>query len=66
MNQPSHQEFDRGRLSRNHFESLAHFVDVEKSEQNPFKNADAAAHSGPSKSLIGLGSRTELYATPGV
>ncbi len=64
--EPSRQEFDRGRLGRNHFESWAQFVDVEKSEHNPFKNADASAHSGTAKSLIGLGSRTERCPTPGV
>ena len=60
----SRQEFDRGRLGRNHFESWSHFVDVEKSEHNPFKNADASAHSDFAKSLIRLGSRTELCPTP--
>ena len=62
--EPSRQEFDRGRLGRNHFESWSQFVDVEKSQHNPFKNADDSAHSDVAKSLIGLGSRTERCPTP--
>ena len=62
--EPSHQEFDRGRLGRSHFESWLQFVDVEKSEHNPFKNADDSAHSDLAKLLIGLGSRTERCPTP--
>ena len=62
--EPQRQEFDRGRRGRNQIESWAQFVDVQKSEHDPFKNADDSAHSGNAKSLIGLGSRTERYLTP--
>ena len=62
-NGPSRQEFDRGRLGRNYCESWAQFVDLEKSEHNPFKKADASPHSDPAKSLVGFGSRTERCPT---
>ena len=38
----------------------------EKSEHNRFKYADALAHVGSDKSLIGLGSRTKRCTTPDV
>ena len=65
-NKPSRQEFDRGLVGRNHFESWAQFVDVEKFEYNPFKNPRDSTHSDIAKSLIGLGSRTERCPTPDV
>ena len=64
--EPSRQEFDRGRLGRNHFESWLQFVDNEKSEHNPFKKQDDSAHSGSAQSLFGLGSRTERCPTRGL
>ena len=57
------QEFDRGGLGMNHFESWTQFVDVEKSEYSPFSNPDDSEQRDSAKSLIGVGSRMERCPT---
>ena len=43
----------------NHFKSWTQFVDVEKSEHNPFNNPDVSNYSYSVKSLIVVGIRME-------